>query len=73
MSVSPAIPVIWRSQLSVRWIARFCAICRMPTLYHPDRHIGRLSPHQLRDIGLPEILSDRARFHSYHRILEKIK
>lgn len=42
------------------WKVQLCAIRRSLEQRRVDRHLGKLSPHLLRDIGLPEDLSDMA-------------
>lgn len=73
MPASLAIPVVRRPYLPELWIERLRAVFRMSAMRGPDRHISKLSPHQLRDIGLPETLSDMAHFHPHHRFLEKFE
>jgi uncharacterized protein YjiS (DUF1127 family) len=73
MFASFTTPAVATPRQPVRWIAHVRAVQQALALRRMERHIGTLSPHQLRDIGLPEALSDITRGRMHPQIKEMIR
>jgi uncharacterized protein YjiS (DUF1127 family) len=70
MLASFASPAARRPLHPARWIAQVRSICQAPAKRRLARPVGWLTTHQLRDIGLPECLSDMVRLELHERFWE---